>query len=243
VTGTNDLAFVSAVGQARAVDVFHPIDFVIFGWAALGCALMVFMLRRGHSPTRWALLSFGLGPLAIPLALWARRRSGRVRAVVKRWGVAGPGRLSILVGLDGGGGARAVLDGVTSALGSRIGPLTLAYVVDYETGGGRRPSTGQETAEAELATEGERVRELTGIEPRTVVLTGPPAKALADYADANGVDWVVIGADGQGEAGWLRGSTATALSESVTCPVMIIGGRTTHRAPGNTGLVLGGPTA
>lgn len=60
-------------------------------------------------------------------------------------------------------------------------------------------------------------------EAKTVVREGKPARALLDYAKSNGIDLIVVGSRGVGEAeSALLGSVSQKVSMLSECTVMIV---------------------
>ena len=68
---------------------------------------------------------------------------------------------------------------------------------------------------------------LAGAVVRTEVMSGPPAEILADYANKNQVDLIVIATHGRsGVSRWVWGSVADRILRSACVPVLMV------RAPG-----------
>jgi nucleotide-binding universal stress UspA family protein len=68
---------------------------------------------------------------------------------------------------------------------------------------------------------------LEGARTEAVVLKGKPADAVAEYADKNGIDLIVVATHGRsGISRWVWGSVADRVLRSVSAPVMMI------RSPG-----------
>jgi nucleotide-binding universal stress UspA family protein len=62
------------------------------------------------------------------------------------------------------------------------------------------------------------------------VLSGRPADKLADYAEKNGVDLILMATHGRsGVSRWVRGSVADRILRAASAPVLMV------RAPGVTG--------
>ncbi|MDH3754642.1 MAG: universal stress protein [Acidimicrobiia bacterium] len=200
------------------------VEAAIAGWIVVASAVLVFMTRRGHSPTRWAAIAFVLGPFSVLFAAWTRHRSPRIRSTTLQWGAQGPGPLSVLVGIDGSGAAHRALGAAIETLGDRIGHLTLAYVLDFEAAAKHRESPARTEARRVLDAEATAIGERLAVQPRTVLLAGSPAAALVDHAREAGDDLLVIGTHGRGEADWLQGSVAADLAEQRAVRVLIFGG-------------------
>ncbi|HUP72701.1 MAG TPA: universal stress protein [Acidimicrobiales bacterium] len=141
-------------------------------------------------------------------------------------GRIGNGPVDVLVGVDGSAESLAVLRFVVDVLDGRVGRLTVAEVIDYDTALDQteRPERTRATAAlrgAALAAAGR-----TGIEPETVLLAGHPPDALARFAGDEGFGLVVIGGSGRGLSKALLGSTAQALSRNCPVPVFVVSNAT-----------------
>ena len=190
-------------------------------WVAIGVAASLVMGRRGHTPWVWLVLGGILGPLAVAMARanMAREADVRPRAVLA--GEPGPGEVDVLVGVDGSPQARGGLQSVVELLGSRLGRLTIATVVAYDTALTDLPTQEHDHALGELERCADGVRSL-GATPATVVLAGAPDQALVDYARDEGYDLLVIGNRGRGLSRLAFGSVAQRLAGGSSIPVMII---------------------
>ncbi len=204
-------------------DRFSLVEVVVSLWVVTATMLLVFMVRRGHDPLRWALAAFVLGPLAWLLAAVARRRSMTTAATVLHPGTHWPGSMSVVVGVDGSREAAAALDGALDMFGSNIGQLTLAYVVSFEAASptSLRPDKG--LAHQTLLAVARSVEAKLGAPPTSVVLAGAPAEALVKYAADVGADVIVVGAHGHGESDWVLGSVAAHLVKQDTVRAMVLG--------------------
>jgi nucleotide-binding universal stress UspA family protein len=66
-----------------------------------------------------------------------------------------------------------------------------------------------------------------GVSVKPEVITGIPAESIADYADKNGVDLIIIATHGRsGVSRWVWGSVADRVLRSACVPVLMV------RAPG-----------
>lgn len=82
----------------------------------------------------------------------------------------------------------------------------------------RRENAGNELTAAIT----ERASE-AGLDAHGEVLRGEPADLITEYAEANGIDLIVIGARGRSAVGkFLLGSVAGKVSRHATTPVMLI---------------------
>ncbi|MCU0268825.1 MAG: universal stress protein [Acidimicrobiales bacterium] len=198
------------------------LPFALIVWLVVGAAVAAVMVRRGHNPAIWAML-VPYGPLAGLLALTARDAERDAPVEVHRAGAAGPGSVDVLVGVDGSEGSDAAAGEAVALLGSRMGRLVLACVVDYDADQLPTGATGRDRA-AELVE-----RAATALAspergtPGTVVLTGRPATALADYARTEGFGLLAVGNRGHGAGHVLLGSVASRLAAHPDVPVLIAG--------------------
>jgi nucleotide-binding universal stress UspA family protein len=153
----------------------------------------------------------------------------------------------ILVPLDGSELAECVLPHVESIVkGCQVPDLIFIRVVEPVhlpvgtlTDGGsvyteaeaeatRKQSDAMNKADAENYLKGVMGRSKYGnARTQSVVLSGKAAETVAEYAEKNGVDLVVIATHGRsGVSRWVWGSTADKVLRSACVPVLMI------RAPG-----------
>ena len=187
---------------------------VILAWVTIGIIAGLVMGRRGHSWFTWAALGAVLGPLVIPLAVGSIRREHETHAVTLARGDRTAGPLQVVAGIDGSAAAHAALTSAIDLLGDRLGALTLAAVIDYDTALSNRPGEERDRAVADLATSAAVAAERLGRAPETVLLTGKPVTALIDHAIASGAHLLVIGSRGQGATKAVLGSAATHLART-----------------------------
>jgi nucleotide-binding universal stress UspA family protein len=196
---------------------------VVLGWLAVGVAVALVMIRRGHAPVIWLALSF-YGPLLVLLAVSARDAERRAAPEVLDPGRPGAGNLEVVAGIDGSDESTAAARAAVELFGDRLHRLTLATVVDYDieatpTEPARHDEAraGLERAAAELA-----AVLPAGVEPRRLVLTGNPTETLAEFAATEGTDLVVVGARGHGATRHLVGRVATHLPARSSVPVLVV---------------------
>jgi nucleotide-binding universal stress UspA family protein len=188
---------------------------VAVSWLTAGLTLSLFMGRRGHDPFSWLLLGTLFGPLGAIFAAEARSRERPGPADLVATGrAAGPGPVDVLVGIDGSSGSRAALHAVTELLGPRIGRLTLATVIPFDSG-----VEAQRSARAGLEEQGRAVPD----GPQLELLHGRPAEALLDRTVEGGYDLLVIGTRGTGASTSILGSTAVDAARSAKVPVLLMG--------------------
>ncbi len=140
----------------------------------------------------------------------------------------------IMAPLDGSELAECVLPHIESiAKGCSIKNVVLVSVVDPAT----LPSTGvyeheRLQMESHYITASEQylhqiVSRLNGLDVETKVITGKAPESLAEYAEKNDVDLIIIATHGRsGVSRWVWGSTADRILRSACVPVLMV------RAPG-----------
>jgi nucleotide-binding universal stress UspA family protein len=187
-------------------------------WLAIGVVASLVMGRRGHEPFIWGTLGAALGPLVIPLASGSIGREREATKSLLDEGSVGPG-------IDGSGESRAALQRVVDLLGPRIGRLTLAAVLDFDTAEELDGSDAQRAAIGQLdaATRAAERSWAHGTVAR-VLLAGTPATALVEHAHQSGDDLIAIGCRGRGASKIAFGSVATRLARNTEIPVIIVGG-------------------
>jgi nucleotide-binding universal stress UspA family protein len=143
---------------------------------------------------------------------------------------------SIVCGLDGSADSQAALE-VASGLATRLGSrLVLAHVAHvahipyaaaYPLGGPAGPAALM-TERAEEVEEGERLLEEVAVaaglpDAARRVEVGEPAERLAEIAEREGADLIVVGSRGRGafRAAFL-GSVSNSLVGVARCPVLIV---------------------
>jgi nucleotide-binding universal stress UspA family protein len=183
-------------------------------WLGIGLTLSLVMGRRGHDAFSWLVLGTLFGPIGAIFAVEARSdervRSELVAAARSRR--SGP--VDVLVGIDGSPDSAAALAAATALLGSRLGRLTLAMVLPYDSGPERRRTARVELEELGSAVPGG---------PKLELLHGRPAPALLEHAAAGGYDLLVVGTRGAGLSKVLLGSTAVDVAEWAKVPVLLMG--------------------
>jgi nucleotide-binding universal stress UspA family protein len=199
---------------------------MFFIWTAVGLVSAVVMGRLGYAPFSWLVLGLVLGPLVVPLAFSRTRQARQVpRAAVGVW----RGPVDVLVGVDGSAESIAAANVVAALLGERIGRLTLATVVDYDTALGGEAGPAHRATRLELAKAAEALAESITHDVDTAVLAGTPAEALVAQAADGQYDVLAIGRRGRGASKLVMGSVATRLSRDAPTPVLIVGDRATGR--------------
>lgn len=191
---------------------------VALAWALLGVSMALAMGRRGHQPFMWLVLGIVFGPLVLPLGMMTLRHDepGMVERLSQ--GRPGTGSVDVLVGIDGSAHAEKALRRVIELLGSRLGRLTLAAVLDYDVAAGSRLAEDHEQARGDLV----HAANATSLRPETVLLSGRPGEALRKYALEQGYEVIVVGRRGHGASRVLLGSVASELARGGEVPALIV---------------------
>jgi nucleotide-binding universal stress UspA family protein len=193
-----------------------------------GISTAIAMGRRGHSWFAWGVLGTALGPLVLFVAIPAIRREAFGVARHIDPGRPGSGPVHVLVGFDGSNHAVAVLNQIVALFGPRLGRVTLATVMEREY---ERTPAGREDERAVRDALLEAAASLREAHPETVVLTGSPPQALAEFAGREGFTLLAIGSRGRGLSKAMLGSVASRLAAHATVPVLIAGEERTDPAP------------
>lgn len=205
---------------------------VLVAWAGIGLITSLVMGRRGHAPFSWAVLGVVFGPMAIPLAVSSIRREREATPRQVDTGIAGPGPVDVLVGVDGSPEASAALRTVVGLLGERLGRLTIAAVLDFDTAESDMQWGERDRALAELARDADEVEATTGRRPETQLLAGEPAETLGRFAADERLALLAVGSRGRGLSKLILGSVAAKLAGGSAVPVLIVAapaGRPQHQ--------------
>lgn len=137
---------------------------------------------------------------------------------------------SIVVGTDGSAGAEAAVERaaeVAQGTGARVHLVTAypdipSYRERIGSSAKRQSIDLQEVADSVLA---RATGKLSGIEVETHSREGDPAQVIADVAQEQGADLIVVGDRGlTGLERFLLGSVSSKLSHHAPCSVMIVRG-------------------
>ncbi|MDK1476232.1 universal stress protein [Streptomyces sp. 549] len=210
---------------------------IIAAWVAIGLATALWMARRGHRDPGWLAMCILFGP-AMAVAATERVQRRPEMLSLTRTGEGRPGRMRVLVGLDGSAASHSALDLAISLLGPHADTLVVAEVVDYDAAeldasgrpdGRLRVAKAQERLDAAAARRGECAMDCE-------VLVGPPAETLRRFAEEQDIDLIVVGALGRGVSKRLLGSVSRALVADGGVPVLVAGSRTAQdRTPADQG--------
>ena len=190
---------------------------LVAAWLLSGLVTGYVMRRLGHDFFVWFALGSVIGPLVFPLAI-QRERLDRERAPDQIPSKPAPGKLDVLVGVDGSEESLTALQIAFDLLGQAASSITVVTVLDYEAR--TAPSGNEMRIEAE-----ELLSEVTThLEHKalnTQVLYGRPHTALSEFAVHNGIEVIVVGARGRGAAQSLFGSATESLVGDSAVPVLV----------------------
>ena len=149
----------------------------------------------------------------------------------------------IMVPLDGSELAECVLPHVEAvAMGCEVKDVTFVFAVEplHLPQGGEwvpTPEERQRIESSHMAEAQDYLKQLVGklkydgVNLQTEVIKGKAAEALAEYAEKNGVDLIVIATHGRsGVSRWVWGSIADRILRSSCVPVFMV--RTPGCVPG-----------
>jgi nucleotide-binding universal stress UspA family protein len=198
---------------------------IFLTWAAIGVVSAVVMGRRGHATFSWLIVGAFLGPLVVPLASSRTRQARQLPRAADVGTRRGP--VDVLVGVDGSAESLAAATIVARLLGDRVGRLTVAIVIDYDTALGGAQGPAHRAASLELSRAADAVSESVPNDVDTAMLAGKPADALVAHATAGQYDVIAVGSRGRGATKLMMGSVATRLSRGAPVPVLVVsnGGR------------------
>lgn len=188
-------------------------------WCAIGIVVSIWMRRRGHAFFMWLYLGVVLGPLVLPLALEAIASERVVSNTALHASPSDGGKVAVLIGVDGSSESVAAARAAVDLLADRIGRVTLAAVVDYDSAG-YTASESRRDAEAHLDS---AARAIAFENPERAILVGSAADALERAAREDGFDLLVVGHRGRGASRALLGSVASRLAACPTVPILIGG--------------------
>ena len=185
-------------------------------WIAVGAVSVALMHRRGHDMFSWSLLFFVLGPLAIPLALTAGRD-----IPPEPPGSDHDGRLDVLVAHDDSVEASAALDAAVTMFGPQMTSLTLATVVPVEA---RTTVQGRDVidkAQARLDRAAQQIASAVDAPVDTIVLHGPPAEVLEQFARDHNYEIIVVGSRPRRASHVGARAVAKKLAAGLSVPVLV----------------------
>lgn len=202
----------------RSMETATIVLIVVLGWALFGVSMALLMGRWGYQPFTWLVLALVLGPLVLPVAANTNRLD-RPRVVARpSTGRNRTGSVDVLAGVDGSAESETAVRSAIDLLGPRIGRLTIATVVDFDTAAKSPQSEEQQHARDLL----QRAAEPIEPTPETIVLSGRPAELLRKFAAVNGYELIVIGRRGRGMSTRLLGSVASELAHGGDVPTLIV---------------------
>lgn len=186
---------------------------LLAAWTVEAIVIGRAMGRRGFAPYTWATLAFVVGPLAVPVAVWAVHNEAQGELRLVSAGSRGEGDVDILVGLDGSPASRRAVQAAEQLFAGRIGRLTFAHVLSFDA-----TRYIEDRAQADLE---EEAVAFAHLRPTTMLLHGNPADMLRDYAVRLGYDVLAVGTRGTGHTRALLGSVASSLAHGTTVPVLL----------------------
>ena len=195
-----------------------------FAWVALavwvlgGLAGYYYLYRHGHPHPIWLLGGLVLGPFSLLVFMDRVERTSHV--IVDRPASDTSG-LKVVVGLDGSPGSAHALEVARHLVEGRSCCLVLCEVVDYDS---EDDPSGQGVAAATQRLEAVAA-DMPGQQVSVEVVAGRPAQALADVADQQDADLLVVGTRGRGLSRRLLGSVAEGVLKTSGRPVLV-----THRS-------------
>lgn len=187
-------------------------------WVVIGLVVAFFMRRRGFDFYPWFALGSVLGPLIVPLAIERVRFHGVAERESK--GTPTPPRrgFDVLVGVDGSDESVAAVASAVSLFGPLMTSLTIATVLDYDSESAVGGVESRRAAQTMLDSAASGI-DFDVVE--TEILFGRADRALAEYARANGVEMIVVGARGSGATEALFGSITSRLVGGCELPVLV----------------------
>jgi hypothetical protein len=118
---------------AALADTPATIGLVVLGWVGAGLLIALIMTRRGHDAGSWAALGIALGPLLLGLAVrWVRCERFAPSIVLSRGNHHG-GDIDVLIGVTPSTSDFEPTLAQVEALDARLGLLTVACAVDFES--------------------------------------------------------------------------------------------------------------
>jgi nucleotide-binding universal stress UspA family protein len=130
--------------------------------------------------------------------------------------------VDVLVGVDGSPEASAALGTVAGLVGERLGRLTIAAVLDFDTAESDMQWGERDRALAELARDADELEATSGRRPETQLLAGRPAEVLGRFAADEGFELLAVGSRGRSLSKVMLGSVAAKLAGGSAVPVLIV---------------------
>ena len=190
--------------DAGSAEIATPADVGLFGpaplvgvvffalWITVGLVTAVVLSRHGHDLRSNGAVGLVFGPLYIPFAMRLRKDEKAVKPVLVTEGRRRPGPVDVLIGIQGSPDGAASALPALQLLGHRVGRVTLARVLDFES---IQDDDERAAAEAELSCASLFLGEY---EPSLLLLPGHPLDAPREYAVAAGFDAVIVVGDSSG---------------------------------------------
>lgn len=190
---------------------------VALTWLVIGLLVAVVMRRRGYDFWIWLGLGALLGPLALPLA-FERAVFHPIEYESSNVLKKATGRFDVLAGIDGSTESISAVRSALALFGDSVTSLTLATVLDRDSGTSPTGVENQVEARKRLAQAADEIRFES---VATQLLFGRPDEALADYASERDFELIVVGARGHGVSEALFGSVTGRLVGGAGVPVLV----------------------
>jgi nucleotide-binding universal stress UspA family protein len=191
-----------------------------FAWVALavwllgGLAGYFYLYRHAHPHPVWLLAGLVLGPFSLLVFM---DRAERTSHVLVEQPAADSSGMKVVVGLDGSPESRHALSVAEQLVADRACCLVLCAVVDYDA--------EDDPSGAGVAAAKERLVQAAVSMPEhrvsVEVVAGRPAQALAEVAEQQDADLIVVGTRGRGLSRRLLGSVAEGLLAISQRPVLV----------------------
>lgn len=198
-------------------DLLYPLV-VLLTWVSLGTfAFVVFLARHGRRDLRWFMIAALLGPIFLPIAAEMDRRGQSIEHwSTPRDTTTRAGSWSALVAVDGSEESHEVVDDLARLAQGSGAQVHLIHVLDPD-------DAEEEDVAAAHRMLDECADRLAGVGGRLVreVAAGDTARVILEYAEAHGVDVLVIGRKGRGLSKHLVGSIAEHLVKRAPQAVLV----------------------
>jgi nucleotide-binding universal stress UspA family protein len=192
-----------------------------FVWVALlvwllgGLAGYYYLYRHGHPHPVWLLGGLVLGPFSLLVFIDRVERTSHV--IVDRPASDTSGT-KVVVGLDGSPGSGEALEVARRLVEGRPCCLVLCEVVDYDT---EDDPSGEGVAAATQRLE-DLAAGMPGQPVSVEVVAGRPSQALAEVAEQQDADLLVVGTRGRGLSRTVLGSVAEGVLKASRRPVLVV---------------------
>ena len=132
---------------------------------------------------------------------------------------------TIVVGYDGSDCAKRALDRAVRLCeqGTKVEVVGAVHIAPQVKGSISAVDPIEKEERERDLDEASKVLEQAGVEARTVIAHGDPARAIAHCAEEANADLIVVGTHGRGTVGRaLRGSVSAGLLHHAPCDVLVV---------------------